>query len=313
MNRVEERFPSMGSEAHVRLESPVHEPAELERLLAGVRALLREVELTLSRFRADSELSAVNRDPREVVALSPLMAEFARAAEWARVRSGGLVDATLLDELERAGYATTRAGLEPAPLDEALRVAPPRRPARARGALARFSIDPSGRLRREPGVQLDSGGLGKGLAADLAAALLPADVRYAISAGGDLAVGGPGGAWEVAVAAVRTGAEVHRLQVRAGGVATSGIQARLWRAPDGSYAHHVLDPSTGQPAWTGLLAVTAAASSALEAEVLAKTALLAGPARARAVIARRGGVLQHEDGRVEVVEGRPVVRLKVAA
>ena len=27
MNRVEERFPSMGTEAHVRLESPVHEPS----------------------------------------------------------------------------------------------------------------------------------------------------------------------------------------------------------------------------------------------------------------------------------------------
>jgi len=313
MIRVEQRFPSMGTEAHVRLESEAHSAAELERMLSGVRSLLADVEATLSRFRPDSELSVVNRDPRTVVELSPLMAELARAAEWARVRSGGLVDATLLGDLQRAGYATTREGLEPAPLDEALRVAPPRRPARARGAVARFSVDPTGRLRREPGVQLDSGGLGKGLAADLAAALLPAGVRYAISAGGDLAVGGPGGSWEVAVAGVRSGEEVHRLRLRPGGVATSGIQARLWRTPDGRYAHHVLDPSTGRPAWTGLLAVTAAAPSALEAEVLGKTALLAGPERAGAVIAERGGVLQHEDGRIEVVEGRPVVRLRVAA
>ena len=114
------------------------------------------------------------------------------------------------------------------------------------------------------------------MAADLAAAALPAGVRYAISCGGDVAVGG-GEPWEVAVRSARSDAEVHRLRVRAGGVATSGIAARIWQRPDGSYAHHVLDPATGRPAWTGLVAATAVADSALEAEVLAKTALLSGP------------------------------------
>ena len=110
-----------------------------------------------------------------------------------------------------------------------------------------------------------------------------------------------------------TGAEVHRLRVRSGGVATSGIHERLWRREDGTFAHHVLDPSTGEPAWTGLVAATAAAPGALEAEVLAKTALLSGPVAGRRVLRRHGGVLQHEDGRVEIVERAPVVRLRVAA
>ena len=129
---------------------------------------------------------------------------------------------------------------------------------------------------RAPGVRLDPGGIAKGMAADLAAAALPAGVRYAISCGGDVAVGG-GEPWEVAVRSARSDAEVHRLRVRSGGVATSGIAARIWQRPDGSYAHHVLDPATGRPAWTGLVAATAVADSALEAEVLAKTALLSGP------------------------------------
>ena len=119
-------------------------------------------------------------------------------------------------------------------------------------------------------------------------------MRYAISVGGDLAVGG--GAWEVAVTGARSGEEVHRLRV-SGGVATSGIHERLWRREDGAFAHHLLDPSTGEPAWTGLVAATAAAPSALEAEVLAKTALLSGRATARRLLRRHGGVLQHEDGR----------------
>jgi FAD:protein FMN transferase len=97
--------------------------------------------------------------------------------------------------------------------------------------------------------------------------------------------------------------------VRSGGVATSGIAARIWQRPDGSYAHHVLDPATGRPAWTGLVAATAVADSALDAEVLAKTALLSGPLTARRLLRRRGGVLQHDNGRIEVIQPPAVVRL----
>jgi thiamine biosynthesis lipoprotein len=165
-----------------------------------------------------------------------------------------------------------------------------------------------GRVVRAPGVRLDPGGIAKGMAADLAAAALPVGVRYAIACGGDVAVGG-GEPWEVAVRSARTDDEVHRLRVRAGGVATSGIGARIWKRADGSFAHHVLDPATGRPAWTGLVAATAVAGSALEAEVLAKAALLSGPLVARRLLRRRGGVLQHDDGRVEVVPAPAVVRL----
>ncbi|MGZ6515907.1 MAG: hypothetical protein ACXVD8_13445, partial [Actinomycetota bacterium] len=56
------------------------------------------------------------------------------------------------------------------------------------------------------------------------------------------------------------------------------------------------------PAWTGVLAATALAPSALEAEALAKAALLSGPAAGRRLLrARHGGVLVHEDGAVDPV------------
>jgi FAD:protein FMN transferase len=69
----------------------------------------------------------------------------------------------------------------------------------------------------------------------------------------------------------------------------------------GRRAHHLLDPSTGQPVWTGLLTATALAPTALEAETLAKTALLRGADDARRVLDRHGGLLVHEDGRVEAI------------
>jgi thiamine biosynthesis lipoprotein len=309
------RFRSMGCDAHVRLESGDRDAAELEALGRGVRDALDEVEAVLSRFRPESELCALNADARAAVPASPLLARFAREAAAAWRQSGGLVDATLLAPLAGAGYADSWEPERRAALEDALAAAPERSPARGRrdSPAALLTVDAGGRVARPPGTQLDSGGLGKGLAADLALERLPGDVRAAIACGGDLALRGAGAPWEVAVHGARTGAEVHRLVVAGGGVATSGIQARLWDTRSG-HAHHLLDPSTGRPAWTGLVAVTAVAPSAVEAEVLAKTALLSGPDRARELLRRRGGVLQHEGGEVEVVRGIAVrtARLTVA-
>ena len=310
MSSVDLAFPSMGGEARVRLESVLLEPAALERLADGVHTRIEAVEAVLSRFRPESELSALNRDPRTAVPASPLLRRAVLAALWASGRSGGLVDATLLGELERAGYRDTWDAARRADLGAALAAAPPRRPAAPpRWRIGdRVGLDAEQRIVRAPGVRFDPGGIAKGMAADIAAAALPAGVRYAISCCGDVAVGGER-PWEVAVRSARDDREVHRLRVRSGGVATSGIGARIWRRGNGSYAHHVLDPATGRPAWTGLVAATAVAGSALEAEVLAKAALLSGPLGARRLLRRRGGVLQHDDGRVEIVPAPAVVRL----
>jgi thiamine biosynthesis lipoprotein len=77
------------------------------------------------------------------------------------------------------------------------------------------------------------------------------------------------------------------LRVTRGGVATSGLNLRIWRDRCGNYAHHLLDPSTGRPAWTGLIGATAIADTALEAETLCKMALLLGPQGARSVVKAR--------------------------
>ena len=47
-----------------------------------------------------------------------------------------------------------------------------------------------GVIRRPPGVRIDSGGIGKGLAADLLAERLQSQSRFVVSCGGDLRVGG---------------------------------------------------------------------------------------------------------------------------
>ena len=76
----------------------------LERLADGVHARIETVEAALSRFRPGSELNAFNADSAPAVPVSPLLRRTVAAAAWAAERSGGLVDATLLGELERHGY-----------------------------------------------------------------------------------------------------------------------------------------------------------------------------------------------------------------
>ena len=80
------------------------------------RATSRTSRWRLSRFRDDSELCALNRDPRAEVPASPLLRAAVRAGLWAAERSGGLVDPTLVRELEAAGLRDLAGGRKPASL-----------------------------------------------------------------------------------------------------------------------------------------------------------------------------------------------------
>jgi thiamine biosynthesis lipoprotein len=83
-------------------------------------------------------------------------------------------------------------------------------------------------------------------------------------------------------------------------VATSGIGRRSWVDADGNPAHHLIDPATGEPAYTGIVQATALAPSAFLAEVYAKAALLSGPDGARGWLPF-GGALAYEDGGSELI------------
>jgi thiamine biosynthesis lipoprotein len=157
-------------------------------------------------------------------------------------------------------------------------------------------------VRRPPGMRFDSGGLAKGLFADLLARDLSRFPSFAIDCAGDLRLGGAADQpREVHVASPFDGSTLHTFELASGGVATSGIGRRSWLDADGRPAHHLLDPSTGHPAFTGVVQVTALAPTALEAETRAKAALLSGP-HAAAEWLPDGGVVVHDDGGRQVIE-----------
>lgn len=313
-SEVDYVFRAMGSDVRMLIGPPLR-AGEPEPLTAAdrEREFVFSFASRLSRFSHGSELSALNRDLRGKVPASGLLRAAVRAGVWAAERSGGLVDPTLVAALERCGYSSSLDGAEPASIRQALAVAPPRRPARPnpQSGWPRILIDDhAGAIVRPSGVMFDTGGTGKGLCADAVAYRLSGYTRYLVDCGGDIAVGGVGAQLEpyaIEVEHPLTGRSIGTIRVSCGGVATSGLNVRIWRDRRGRFAHHLLDPSTGAPAWTGLIGATALGSSALEAETLSKMALLLGPDGARTVLAEQGGVIVLDDGSFEAIgpiEGR---------
>ena len=94
-------------------------------------------------------------------------------------------------------------------------------------------------------------------------------------------------------------------------VATSSVGVRNWIGPDGRPVHHLVDPSTQEPARTGLIAVTVAAADPAWAEVWSKALFLGGreaigeEARARGLAAwwvdERGRLGMTPEARVRTV------------
>ena len=257
-----------------------------------------------SRFQPDSEVTRLNQAPEETVAVSPMMRRVLDAAVRAAHATGGLVDPTLLGEIERAGY-DSHFESEGLPLAVALALAPERAPGRPApdSNWRRLRTDRrAGTVTRPPGVRIDPGGIAKGVFADELASLLSGYGAFVVDCGGDMRLGGRLGlVREVHVASPFDDSTLHTFAVVRGGVATSGVGRRSWLDRDGRPAHHLLDPASGRPAFTGIVQVTALAPTATEAETLSKAALLSGPERADQILVH-GGAIVLEDGNFVVLD-----------
>lgn len=305
----EHRFDLFGTRVRLLIGAPPSARLEAQIAALRVQARLTRIHAALTRFDPASELSLLNANAGATVAISPTMRDAIAAALHAAQLSDGLVDPTVLPHLEKAGYAGSRTGLPSADLTAALAAAPSRRPARAHPAARwrRIALDASaGTVRVPAGVGLDLGGSAKGRAVDIAARMLAHTASFAVDAGGDIRLGGT----RAATRTVRLGhpftGESAELALADGAVATSGLRTRVWDTADG-FAHHLIDPARGEPAWTGVVQATAFAPTALEAETLAKTALLRGPDHGLETLARHGGALIRDDGELMVVGDRELL------
>lgn len=298
-----ERFPCFGGRCAVLVggSGPAGTPREAA---VRVKRALLAWHGQFSRFEPDSELSQMNQDPRETVAVSPVMTRFVEAALHVAATTDGLVDPTLIGELDRVGYREHFDSI-PVPLPRALALAPPRAPGRPNPAAIWRAVQVdrgAGTVTRPPGVRLDSGGIVKGMFGDILAEVLSKHESFAVDAAGDLRFGGARGLLRpIRVADPSDDSVLHVFELEQGAAATSGISRRSWLGRDARPAHHLLDPATGRPAFTGVVQVTALAPNGVLAEALSKAALLSGPDHARSRLTY-GGVVVYDDGTFDVID-----------
>ena len=245
------------------------------------RAMTRteDIEQTFSRFIPSSEICRLNDSAGTWTRVSEDMRVVLEYSLGLFDRSGGLFDPGVLPDLERAGYD---ASFELLPVD---RPAPPpaggTRP--SFGEIEMRHLD----VRLPEGLRIDLGGIVKGWTADVLADMLSAVGSCLVEMGGDTAVrGAPPDAqgWSIGVQAHGKPGELMAIvEMASGGVATSAPDERRWKM-GGSWAHHLIDPRTGEPSHSDLVQVTAFAQSASAAEVWAKAALLSGSVGAARIV-----------------------------
>lgn len=288
--------PAMGTRLHVLL---IDADDSAEQFAVDRVA---ELEQAWSRFRADSEVSELNRAQGMPVAVSADTRHLLRVARQLWRVTDGAFDPTVLPALMEAGYDRSFDTMDAT----AGRAHLPMRPG---WGLADLVIDEAAGTVTLPGtVQIDPGGFGKGLAADLIVDELLASGMAAgalVNLGGDLRAGGvclPTG-WGVSL----EDPDSMTLGLTHGAVATSATTKRRWQGPDGSLRHHVIDPRTGRSVDTAPRSVTVVAPTATMAEALA-TWLMVDPERARprlpefqatAMTVASDGTVHLEDGMEE--------------
>jgi FAD:protein FMN transferase len=284
----------------------VTDPAVLPRARRELVRELRETDLLASRFRPDSELTALNTRAGVPVRVSrPLFATVALAVEVGR-RTDGLVDPTVGRALRLAGYDRTFTAIR----------------TRDGGFLAVSHRSPGwGSIQLNPerleiclpaGVELDLGATAKAAAADAVADAVHRNTGSGVlvSLGGDVAVAGPGPAegWPIRIADrhdAPLGSEGPVVAVRAGGLATSGVEARRWRVHGGE-RHHIIDPRTGGSAATPWRTVSVTGATCIDANAASTAAVVLG-AGAPAWLGSRGfsARLVRHDGSVAFVGDWP--------
>lgn len=288
--RWERTFSAMGTDCHVVVVGGSR--ALTARAVDSV-ALLQH---SWTRFDPDSEVMRLNRAGSGTV--GPHTWALLTRGIVGRQRTAGRFDPFMVRQIVSAGYDRDFAEL--GDQDSAHRDAPPVVPAVPEPVL---ELDRRRRyVRFAPGAQLDSGGIGKGLAADLVSDELMRRGAAAclVNLGGDLRVrGDKGSPWEIGVDSEGPGPDLS-VRLAAGGLATSSSSRRVWRTPAGS-AHHLLDPRTGRPLRSPWAGATTIAPQAWVAEALSKAVLLTELSVARRLMRRHqgGGLVQDGSGGVE--------------
>lgn len=286
----------------------VTRPDRLATAKAETDRVIAAIDLAASRFRNDSELSRLNRQPGRRVRVSALLARaLAIGLRGARLTDGA-VDPTVGSAVRLAGYDRD---FDSMPADRSpIKLTVSRVP-----GWQAIDFDEAARTVRIPrGVEIDLGATAKALAADLAAAAAGEAVGEGgvlVSLGGDIAVAGepPLDGWAVQASEdsnSRLDEDEETITIQSGGIATSSTTVRRWTR-GGVELHHIIDPATGVPANGPWRTASVVAGSCVDANIASTAAIVMGESAIPWLVANRlPARLVDRDGNVQRVSGWPL-------
>ncbi len=297
------------------------EEAESEN--AAVMELLTRLERQELSWRIqDSEVARINALSQKeaeaiqgqenamregmAVPISPVMQQTLQQIWQVSADSGGALDVTLgrLSRLWNLDALSAQATEISVPTQEQIRTALED----AGYERARISQET---LELPPGMQLDLGAVGKGIACDRVGQYLrsrPQITGAVVAVGGSVITYGQkpdGSPWKVAITHPRKEGSYLGILSLTGEhyVSTSGDYERYVMV-DGVRYHHIFDPSTGAPAHSGLCSVTIVCDSGLLADALSTACFVLGPQQGLALARSYGAqaLLVEEDGTVHMTD-----------
>lgn len=285
---------------------------QLAAVLREINTALDRIDLLMSTYKPDSELSRFNAAPAQVpFVVDPETAFVVEAALTLAATTQGAFDPTVMPLVDLWGFGPAGRHLE-APSEEAL--------ARALQTIGWEAIRVDSAKDGLPVLwkehaegKLDLSAIAKGYGVDAACAALDAlgVPDYLVEVGGELRCKGvspSGKPWRIGIDAPgdmsRPGESLQTvLEPGNAAVATSG-DYRNFRVVDGQRVSHTIDPRNGRPLQHGLASVSILAPTCMMADALATACMVMGREDALTLIAATADteamLIEHDGERFQV-------------
>ena len=289
----------MGTQVSVELWA--QEQALAEQAMSKVFEEMRRIDVIMSPYKSDSELSRINRQ----AALQPqhlsdeLYALIDKALFYSRISEGAFdISFAALGKLYQY-----RSGDKPTEQQ--------RKSLQTKINYRLLKLDPKQRTLSflKQGMAIDLGGIAKGHAVDNAIEILKSlgIVAAVVSAGGDSRVIGDRGdkPWVMGIKHPRDSSkQVVKIPLADTALSTSGDYERFF-IKDGVRYHHILDPKSGSSA-TSVQSVSILAPLAVDSDALSTTVFVLGVKRGLALVNRLPGIdaiIIDAEGRLHYSDG----------
>ncbi len=249
---------AQGTTYHIKmvLNSPDVKPDDLHK---AVEETLADIDIKLSNYREDSEISKLNRQKTtEWLPISREIADLIAISKVVSANSNGCLDLTIKPLFDLWGFSKHEMKVpEQADIDRAL----------THVGMDKIEVDQgqSRLLKKDPEVGIDLSSIAQGYSVGAVANLLEAKgiQDYMVEIGGEMKVKGRkanGGEWRIAIEKPTPFTrEVQKIisinQENGEAVTTSGTYRNFFEE-NGKVYSHIINPKTGKPVDHNLLSVT---------------------------------------------------------